>query len=294
MSSQGPESVAQVVALLAGRPWVALTGAGCSTESGIPDYRGPTAPPRRREPMRYLEFCRSATARQRYWARSFVGWPRIAGATPNPGHRALAALEATGALAGIITQNVDGLHCAAGTRRLIELHGSLHEVRCLECGAKEKRELLQRRLAELNPWALEAKASHYIADGDADLSADLIQRFRVPVCCTCAGVLKPDVVFFGENVPPPVVERAWRLYATAEVLVVIGSSLTVFSGYRFVKRAREEGKPVVIVNLGPTRGDRDAAYRVSAPTGEWLPLLASELRPLGARLPASRLGPGLR
>jgi NAD-dependent protein deacetylase/lipoamidase sirtuin 4 len=275
-------ALAPLVALLRGRRVVALTGAGCSTESGIPDYRGPDARPRR--PMQYREFVGSEAARTRYWARATVGWPRMAAARPNAGHRALAALERVGALAGVITQNVDGLHHAAGSRRVVELHGALARVRCLACGAAAARAELHDRLAAAHPWLAAAGpgmpggAGGFDAapDGDAELPAERVAGFRVPACA-CGGPWKPDVVFFGESVPRPVVDEAWALFDEGEVLVVAGSSLTVWSGYRFVRRAAERGVPVAIVNVGPTRGDGEAAVKVEGALGDVLPRLAAAL-----------------
>ena len=271
-----PPPLDDLVRLLAGRRLVALTGAGCSTDSGIPDYRGPTSLQRTRAPIQYQEFVRSPAARQRYWARSFAGWPRFSLARPNPAHRALSALERTGALTGLITQNVDRLHHEAGHRRIIELHGALAEVRCMACGALEPRAALQSRLAALNPgWS--AEPAVHRPDGDADLDAAAVQRFTVPDCLACGGVLKPHVVFFGENVPRPIVDEAFSWLDSSEALLVAGSSLTVFSGFRFVRRAAERGIPVAIVNLGPTRGDELATVRVEGKLGELLPALSAAL-----------------
>ena len=197
-------------------------------------------------------------------------------AQPNAGHEALARLETTGSVTGILTQNVDGLHQAAGSREVLELHGSLARVRCLACGQLETRTRVQRRMAHLNP-EFEAQSVVLAPDGDADVAQTLIDGFEVPSCLRCRGTLKPDVVFFGENVPGERVARAWALFEQAEVLLVVGSSLTVFSGYRFVARAAKEGKPVAIVNRGPTRGDAKATVRVDAPLGEVLPYLAETL-----------------
>ncbi len=269
----GP-ALAPLVALVRGRRVVALTGAGCSTESGIPDYRGPGAKPRR--PMQYREFGGSAAARVGYWARATVGWPRMAAAAPNAAHRALAAMEAHGAIAGVITQNVDGLHQAAGARRVIELHGALARVRCLSCGVTAHRDAIHERLIAANPW-LEPGDADVAPDGDAELGADAIAGFRVPACDACGGAWKPDVVFFGENVPRAVADLAWQLFDRAEVLLVAGSSLTVWSGYRFVKRAAERGVPVAIVNVGPTRGDDDATLKLEGALGDVLPRLAAVL-----------------
>jgi NAD-dependent deacetylase sirtuin 4 len=271
--------VETVVELLAGRRVLALTGAGCSTESGIPDYRGPETLRRVRNPIQHREFLASAATRRRYWARSFLGWPRMASARPNPAHLALAALERAGVLTGVITQNVDRLHHAAGSQRVVELHGALAEVRCLDCGAREDRDGLQARLTVLNPGFVTWPVAH-APDGDAELAGDAVTGFAVAACLACSGVLMPDVVFFGGNVPAAVVEAAWALLAESEALLVVGSSLAVFSGYRFVRRAAERGLPVAIVNLGPTRGDPHAQVRVDARCGQVLPALAAAL---GAR-----------
>ena len=274
--------------LLAGRPFVALVGAGCSTESGIPDYRGPGSERTPVRPIMYQEFVRSAETRARYWARSAVGWRRVADARPNPAHHALAALETVGALTGVITQNVDGLHARAGSRRVVELHGCLAEVRCLDCGARESRKAMQDRLLEMNPaWAEHVRRMDGASgadrempatpDGDAAVPDELTRGFEVPRCRACGGVLKPDVVFFGENVPASVVEAAWDLYAEADAVLVVGSSLTVYSGRRFVDRAVRDGRPVAVVNVGPTRADEHAEVRVEGRVGEVLPWLAERL-----------------
>jgi NAD-dependent SIR2 family protein deacetylase len=268
--------VAELVELLRGRRFVALTGAGCSTESGIPDYRGPGTAARARNPIRYQEFLRQPLARARYWARSSVGWQRMSLAAPNAAHRALAELERAGLAVGLITQNVDRLHTRAGSRRVIELHGALDEVRCIECGTIEQRSRLQERLIAENPDFAAADVE-LAPDGDAELDAALAAGFRVAPCLACGGVLKPNVVFFGENVPAPTVEAAYALLSEAEVLLVLGSSLTVFSGFRFVRRASAEGVPVAIVNLGETRGDPYACVRVEARVGELLPEVAERL-----------------
>jgi NAD-dependent SIR2 family protein deacetylase len=268
---RGPEALAR---LLTDRRVVALVGAGCSTESGIPDYRGPETRRRARNPIQYRAFVDDGAARQRYWARSVLGWPRIERALPNAGHEALADLERSGTLAGIITQNVDGLHQQAGSQRVVELHGALRQVRCLDCGAISARALLQERLVALNPGHTHTDIEP-APDGDAELTD--VEGFVVPGCEACGGVLKPHVVFFGENVPRPVVEAAYGLLGEAEALLVVGSSLTVFSGYRFVKRAHERGVPVAIVNLGPTRGDPLATLRVDARAGTVLQQLAHAL-----------------
>ena len=280
--STGDASLEAVLDVLRGRRLVVLAGAGCSTESGIPDYRGPEGSLRTRKPVQYQEFIRSESARVRYWARSTVGWPRMAAARPNPGHIALARLEQAGFLRGIITQNVDGLHHAAGSRRVVELHGSLEQVRCLSCATAVSRERWQATLAAANPpftrWlAGVAGGVEAAPDGDAELPARALEGFAVPACEFCGGIVKPDVVFFGENVPRARVEDAWRLFQEGEVLLVVGSSLTVYSGRRFVDRARADGMPVVVINVGPTRADDCAAARMEGRAGMVLPRLAEKL-----------------
>jgi len=271
-------------ALLAGRRSVALTGAGCSTESGIPDYRGDgrTGP---RNPIQHDAFLRRADVRRRYWARATLGWERFKDARPNAAHRALAALESAGALTGVITQNVDRLHHAAGSLQVVELHGALADVRCLTCGADEPRAELQARLLEANPGWLE-RARRELAgdarggarpDGDAELSPETVGALEVVACRPCGGALKPEVVFFGGTVPERTLAPAWRLLESAEALLVVGSSLTVYSGFRFVRRAHELGLPIGIVNVGPTRGDPLAEVRVGAPAGSTLARLAAAL-----------------
>ena len=260
--------------LEAGRVLV-LSGAGLSTESGIPDYRGPESARRPRTPVTYQQFVGSAAVRQRYWARSVIGWPAMREKRPNRGHAALARLAAAGLLVGTITQNVDGLHQAAGSQEVVELHGALREVRCLGCGVRSARDLLQERLVALNPGFI--REATIAPDGDADLSQAQIDGFQIAPCEACGGLLKPDVVFFGENVPPPRVELTWRMLEAAEVLLVVGSSLYVRSGYRLVEAAARAGKPVAIVNDGETRGDNDATLRISGRLGEVLPALAERL-----------------
>jgi NAD-dependent SIR2 family protein deacetylase len=277
-------AVADAITALAGRPLVALTGAGLSTDSGIPDYRGPGSP--RRTPMTYQEFLSGPTAQRRYWARSHVGWTRIGEAAPNDGHRALAALERTGPLRGLITQNVDGLHAAAGSRALIDLHGRIADVICTACGLRSPRIALQRRFAAANPGFVEAAGSaiETAPDGDAELAAT--DGFRLVGCVDCGGVLKPDVVFFGENVPRERVARAYAMVDEAGALLVSGSSLTVMSGLRFVRHAHKHGIPVVIINRGPTRGDELADVRIDAGCSETLTVLAAALSGSGWRPPS--------
>lgn len=253
-------------------PLVVLTGAGLSTDSGIPDYRGPGAPARM--PMTYQEFVSGPAAQQRYWARSHLGWSRMRRAEPNAGHTAVAALGAD----LVITQNVDGLHEACGTPALVALHGRIADVICLACRRTSPRASLQQRLEDANPgWAARHAGVAVRPDGDVDL--DETADFVVPPCADCGGPLKPDVVFFGENVPKPRVERCFAaveaLAGRGGTLLVAGSSLTVMSGLRFVRRAAQRGVPVVIVNRGTTRGDELASYKVEVGTGAWLPALAA-------------------
>jgi NAD-dependent SIR2 family protein deacetylase len=257
---------------------VILSGAGLSTESGIPDYRGPTGLARRATPMTYQTFTGSAAARRRYWARSHLGWRHIARAAPNAGHLAVAEFSRRGLLTGIITQNVDGLHQAAGASDVTELHGSLHRVVCLSCGQQTSRTELDRRLAAANPgWGAE-QATLLNPDGDAVLDDEATESFRVADCSVCQGVLKPDVVFFGENVPKPRAEACYELVESARTLVVLGSSLTVMSGFRYVRHAARRGVPVVIVNQGTTRGDPYATATLDAPLGQTLSSLVASVR----------------
>ncbi len=258
------------------RRLVVLTGAGISTESGIPDYRGPQGSMRTRTPIRYSQFLADPKGRRSYWARSAVGWPRAAAAGPNPGHFALARLEERGLLTSIITQNVDGLHQQAGSKSVIELHGSLSVVVCLACGAREPRASVQRRIEELNPgW--DRRRFELAPDGDAELPRFVAEEFRIPACTSCGGIMKPDVVFFGENVPKHTVETAFAAVDNAEGLLVAGTSLAVYSGLRFLDRAAKRGLPVVIVNMGEVRGAHLAAIQVEAPLGRALPALVDRL-----------------
>jgi len=257
-----------------GKKAAILTGAGCSTESGIPDYRGPGTRRRAKNPLEYREFVQSDAARRRYWARSVLGWTRVAAAKPNSAHKAIAALQRAGRLTGLVTQNVDRLHQAAGATDVVELHGALHEVICLECGWLGARAEVQAELLARNPgW--DRQAAVLAPDGDAELEA--VDGFVVVECPTCAGVLKPHVVFFGESVPVARVDAAWRIVNEADVLLVVGSSMTVFSGYRFAKGAAKRGLPVVILNLGPTRADPHACLRIDASAGAALQCLATSV-----------------
>ncbi len=253
----GPDEAA---GLLHRRRVVALTGAGLSTDSGIPDYRGPDSPPR--TPMTYGEFVSGPVAQQRYWARSHLGWQRMHQARPNPGHLAVADLQQAGVIGTVITQNVDGLHGEAGSPAVIDLHGRIDRVVCLSCADVSARSALHRRLSEMNPGYGSGAAVATAPDGDVDF-ADTAD-FVVAPCLRCSGPLKPDVVFFGENVPRERVEIAYRAVDSAQALLVAGSSLTVMSGLRFVRHAARRGMTIVIVNRGVTRGDPLAAYRVDA------------------------------
>jgi len=219
---------------------------------------------------------KNADVRRRYWARATLGWARFSGAEPNDAHRALAALEGDGRVAGVITQNVDRLHQRAGSRRVVELHGALADVACLRCARVEPRPELQARMLDANPGWLES-ATDIQPDGDADLDADRVAAFAVVGCRVCGGELKPDVVFFGGTVSERTLAAAWDLFAEAEAFLVVGSSLAVYSGFRFVRRAQEEALPIAVVNIGPTRADAFAAAKLSAPVGAILPRLAATL-----------------
>ena len=251
---------------------VVLSGAGLSTESGIPDYRGPSSAGRRAQPMTYQTFICSVDARRRYWARSHLGWRHITGAHPNAGHRAVAELQRRGLITGIITQNVDGLHSAAGSPEVLELHGNLARVVCLDCGVRTTRAALDSRLRAVNrSWDAQVRAVN--PDGDVQVDDETVATFRIVDCDSCAGVLKPDVVFFGENVPRPRVDDAYALVEGAGSVLVLGSSLTVMSGLRFVRHAAKLGVPVAIVNQGETRGDALATMRLDASLGATLSTL---------------------
>jgi NAD-dependent SIR2 family protein deacetylase len=272
--------------LLAGRRFTVLTGAGVSTDSGIPDYRGPGAPARK--PMTYQEFVSGPAAQQRYWARSFLGWTRMRHAEPNASHRALARLGAAGTVPLLMTQNVDGLHERAGSRPLCALHGRIADVVCLSCRRRSGRADLQQRMSLLNPGYAERHPSAASRpDGDVELSCT--DDFEVPPCDVCGGVLKPDVVFFGENVPKDRVQRCLDAVEEAEALLVAGSSLTVLSGFRFVRHAHRLGIPVVVVNRGATRGDELANHKLEVGCAEFLTTLADAAAPPAAGQETSRL-----
>ncbi|PRY10755.1 NAD-dependent protein deacetylase [Kineococcus rhizosphaerae] len=272
--------IEELTELVRARGVVVLEGAGMSTGSGIPDYRGPNGSLTRHTPMTYQEFTGSAENRRRYWGRSHVGWEHFRRAEPNEAHRAVAALERAGFVTGTITQNVDGLDLAAGTREVVELHGDLDRVVCLNCGEVTSRAELAVRLREANP-AFDARVEELNAlnpDGDADLTDAQLEGFRTVPCRRCGeDALKADVVFFGENVPKERVERSFELLDAGNSLLVLGSSLAVMSGYRFVLHAAKTGKPVAIVTAGPTRGDAKATIRLDAPLQDVLPELRQRL-----------------
>ncbi|OBA68881.1 NAD-dependent deacetylase [Mycobacterium sp. 1554424.7] len=267
----------ELVALLAGRRVAVLTGAGMSTDSGIPDYRGPDSPPS--NPMTIGQFTSDPVFRQRYWARNHVGWRHMDDTAPNAGHRALAALERATVVNGVITQNVDLLHTKAGSKNVINLHGTYARVVCLSCRYGMSRAALAEQLEALNPGFIErAEAVGGLAVApDADAVIADTASFRYLDCPRCGGMLKPDIVYFGESVPKDVVAEAYSLVDEADALLVAGSSLTVFSGYRFVRHAAALGIPIAIVNRGPTRGDDLATVKVDGGCSELLTLLACEL-----------------
>jgi NAD-dependent SIR2 family protein deacetylase len=266
-----------IVEVLSGKSVAVVTGAGMSTDSGIPDYRGPDSPPR--NPMTYQQFIGDDEFRRHYWARNHVGWRHMDAARPNVGHRSLAALERRGIVSGVITQNVDMLHTKAGSRRVVDLHGVYARVRCLSCERLVSRFTLAQRLDDLNPGFLESVAP---ADGveiapDADAVLTSTAHFRMVDCEYCGGVLKPDIVYFGESVPKPRVAEAFDLVDRSDAVLVLGSSLTVMSGLRFVRRAAKAEIPIVIVNRGPTRGDEFATITSHAGCSETVAALVDAL-----------------
>lgn len=267
----------ELVAVLAGRRVTVLTGAGISTDSGIPDYRGPDSPPS--NPMTIHQFTSDPVFRQRYWARNHVGWRHMDETVPNAGHRALATLQDAGVVVGVITQNVDLLHTKAGSTNVVNLHGSYAQVTCLNCGYIMTRAALAEQLEALNPGFIErAEAVGGLAVApDADAVVADTASFRYLDCPRCGGMVKPDIVYFGENVPKDRVAQAYSLVDQADALLVAGSSLTVFSGYRFVRHAAARGIPIAIINRGRTRGDHLATVKVDGGCSELLVLLASEL-----------------
>ncbi|MGB4778714.1 Sir2 family NAD-dependent protein deacetylase [Microbacterium sp.] len=274
---QATAAIGRAIDALAGRRVAVLTGAGVSTDSGIPDYRGKGAPVR--TPMTVQQFLSSEAARRRYWVGSHLGWRAFAAAAPNAGHEALVALENAGIATGIVTQNVDGLHVRAGSRRVVELHGTMRRVLCTHCGQVFDRRDLAARVESDNPWIAIPDAVELGPDGD--VLPGSTDGFVVPVCTVCGGMLKPDVVFFGEYIPIAKFTEAEQLVRTSEALLVAGSSLVVNSGIRLLERARRRKLPVVIVNRGETRGDGRATVKIDAGTSE-------VLRRLAGALPAAR------
>ncbi|WP_314441344.1 NAD-dependent protein deacetylase [Massilia timonae] len=271
------EGVGALAAFLARHPrTLVLTGAGLSTASGIPDYRDRDGVRRGRLPIQGPEFRRDVAVQRRYWARSMVGWPLLARARPNDGHRALAALEAAGKLGFILTQNVDGLHQQAGSHALLELHGNIHYVSCLACDARFPRAFVQTQLEFANPALLQAMATP-LPDGDAALDPDAVTGVAIPACVHCGGVLMPDVVFFGDNVPPARTACALAQMEAADALLVVGSSLMVYSGFRFCRLAQAAGKPIAAINLGRTRADDMLALKLEASAEHILPQVAQLL-----------------
>jgi NAD-dependent SIR2 family protein deacetylase len=267
---------ARLIELVASKGVLVLSGAGMSTESGIPDYRGPTGKLRESSPILHREFLSSSAARSRYWARSTVGWPHVTSAQPNSGHLSITVLQSAGLVDSILTQNVDGLHQAAGSKDVLELHGSLHSVVCLGCAATFTRDEVQQMILRDNHgWNLQT--ARFTPDGDAVLPQSLVDAFIGPTCPACGADLKPDVVFFGDTVPATIVQRAWRMLELSRALLVLGSSLTVYSGFRFAERAARLGIPVAIVNIGPTRADAIAAVKVESSLGETLWRLCESL-----------------
>lgn len=277
LDAQTAASIGRAVAALAGRRIAVLTGAGVSTDSGIPDYRGKGAPTR--TPMTVQQFLSSDAARRRYWVGSHLGWRAFSAASPNDGHAALADLEHSGIATGVVTQNVDGLHVRAGSRRVVELHGTMRRVLCTHCGQVFDRRDLAVRVEADNPWIAVPDAVELGPDGDVlPASSD---GFVIPVCSVCEGMLKPDVVFFGEYIPAPKFREAEQLLAASDALLIAGSSLVVNSGIRLLERARRRKLPVVIVNRGETRADARASVKIDAGTTE-------VLRAFAEALPAAR------
>ncbi|MDH6422655.1 Sir2 family NAD-dependent protein deacetylase [Aurantimicrobium minutum] len=262
-----------VVELVAGRRVAVLTGAGVSTDSGIPDYRGKGAS--KRTPMNISDFLSSHTARQRYWAGAHVGWKSFSEAEPNQGHLALAAMEQSGIIEGVISQNVDGLHRRAGSSHVVDLHGSLDRVLCLDCGQQFDRSGVESKLSALNPWLDELRNIVLAPDGDVDVTD--YNSVLIPECTVCGGMLKPDVVFFGEFVPAKVFSAATSLVKRADALLIAGSSLTVNSGIRLLEQAKRQRMPVIIVNRGETKGDKKASLKLDAGTSDVLSNLAVKL-----------------
>ena len=263
--------------LMAAQPFVVLTGAGISTASGIPDYRDRDGVRRGRAPMMYQEFLSGAALRQRYWARAMLGWPNVRQAQANAAHHAVATLQQRGQISGLITQNVDGLHDQAGSTEVVELHGNLHRVLCLDCGERTPRDIIQVLMEAANPYLAGIDATQ-APDGDTLLDPRFEARFKVPLCPHCHGErLKPDVVFFGENVAAPTAERAMALAHSAPGLLVVGSSLMAYSAFRLCRTVAERGRPVVAINLGKTRGDDLLMLKLEVRCDECLPALVARV-----------------
>ena len=280
MRISGADATGSTVALadeLRGhRRITAITGAGISTDSGIPDYRDADGNWKRRAPVMFRDFVDNSAVRRRYWARSMRGWPSFETARPAAAHRALAALEAEGRLSAVVTQNVDDLHRRAGSRSIVDLHGRLSRVRCLDCGRRSARALLQRELLRLNE-DFQGRTARLAPDGDADLENTDYAAFNIPPCPRCGGMLKPDVTFYGETIPAERTRQAEAAVTQADAVLVIGSSLMVFSAYRLVRNAARAGIPVFALNLGRTRADELLAGKIAAPAGDTVPALAGEL-----------------
>ncbi|WP_299165687.1 NAD-dependent protein deacetylase [uncultured Arthrobacter sp.] len=275
LSTEQVANLRSVVDLLAGKRLAVLTGAGLSTDSGIPDYRGPNSVPR--NPMTYQQFVGDDALRRRYWARNHVGWHHLRRADPNSGHRALAQMEQRGLLAGLITQNVDRLHSMAGSTNVVDLHGTYDRVVCLGCRSSFSRQEVAGLLERLNPGYLERTGNAGDVAPDADADVDDTSDFTIAPCPVCGGMLKPDFVYFGENVPKDRVARAYAMVDDSGALLVAGSSLTVMSGLRFVRHAAKQQKPVVIINRGQTRGDEFASLKLELGVSEALAYLAEAL-----------------
>ncbi|MCW8903705.1 NAD-dependent protein deacetylase [Sedimenticola sp.] len=257
------------------RQLLVLTGAGCSTDSGIPDYRDGEGLWKRRKPILYQEFMGSEVTRQRYWARSYLGWQPFSQATPNPAHHALARLESQGRIGQLVTQNVDGLHQKAGSRRVIDLHGRLEQLCCQSCGEPESRHWMQQKLVSLNP-GIDTLSASAAPDGDADLEIDF-SRFIIPGCPICGGILKPDVVFYGEQVPRNRIAAVYDALRQADALLVAGTSLMVFSAFQFIREASRLCKPIAAINQGKTRADHLFQLKIEQPVGETLTALSASL-----------------
>ena len=288
-SAHHPSALRPLLDLLAEGPLAVITGAGLSAASGIPTYRDDDGQWQHTKPIQHQDFLRSEATRRRYWARSFAGWPLMARARPNAAHQALAELEHLGAIGTVITQNVDGLHQRAGSRSVIELHGAIRQVCCLDCMAIHSRNEVQRQLQALNP-DFAPGPPRSAPDGDAHLEADQTADFRIPACPACSGRLKPDVVFFGDNVPVERVSAATEVVLAAPALLIVGSSLMVWSGYRFAELAHRQGKRVVAINRGRTRADGLLSFKMDGDCGEVLASLASLLQTQSVSRPLEVFG----